>query len=118
MLSKRVNSKRVFKGHGECVVVTEYWDGMTTQECFGARGYMKRREHISGFSYDRWTGNGFVEVKAKDLEKTTHPYVCPSCGKNPLEVTTTEIDADVTDDILFCGSCGKHFEIVPGKEVG
>lgn len=115
MLSKRAKRRRIFNGHGECVVVTEYWDGMTTQEGFGARGYMKRREHVNDFGYDRWTGNGYVEVKTKDVKKIVHPYECPGCGKTPLEVTTTEIDPDVTDDVLLCG---KHFEIVPGKEMG
>lgn len=70
MLSKKVKSRRIFKGYSECVIVTEYWDGMTTQEYFGKKGYEKRREKaVYGF-YDRWLCNGYIEVKTKWQQKT------------------------------------------------
>jgi hypothetical protein len=116
MLSRRIKTRRIFKGHGECVIVTEYWDDMTTQEYFGKKGYKKIREHINDFGYDRWTGNGYTEVKTLERSQTD-PYNCPNCGYSPLQVSNVKIEADVTDDCLYCGGCGKNFEIEPGKEI-
>ena len=44
-------------------------------------------------------------------------YKCPNCGEGPLSLGVIEIEADVTDDVLYCDSCEKYFEIIPGKEI-
>jgi len=117
MLSKKIKSKRIFKGYGECVIVAEYWDGMTTQEYFSSKGYDKVREKAYDSIYDRWLCNGYIEVNTKKNQIVADPYQCPSCDANPLLVKQIEIDPDVFDDVLHCDSCGKYFVIVPGDEV-
>lgn len=47
----------------------------------------------------------------------SNPYKCPSCSAEPLRVVEAEIDPDVSDHVLHCEACGRHFQIIPGKEL-
>ena len=48
----------------------------------------------------------------------TDAYKCPHCGEGPLQLKSYEVDAGVFDDCLYCDTCGRMFEVLPGKEVG
>ena len=42
-------------------------------------------------------------------------YKCPYCSEGPLQLSVYEIEADVHEDCLYCDTCGKKWEIIPGR---